>query len=285
MSIRLHKWNMSRLKAVLIVILSFLFIASLISYDQMAYSGTSDFTPSGHKSFALQPESSGTETEIQVDKHYLLGKFEPAQEKDFVKVDSKYTGNRRMYLRQETYEAFIRMHDAALQSGVKLIIISATRNFTAQKYIWEGKWSGRMPVDGKNLAETVSHPVERARIILRFSSMPGTSRHHWGTDIDLNSLDNKYFSTGKGKEIYTWLTENASNYGFCQTYTLKDPTRPTGYEEEKWHWSYLPLARPFLEQYIQKVSYDDLKGFLGWETAKALKVIEDYVRSINKNCK
>jgi LAS superfamily LD-carboxypeptidase LdcB len=115
--------------------------------------------------------------------------------------------------------------------------------------------------------------------------MPGTSRHHWGTDIDLNSLNNKYFSTGEGKEIYTWLTENASDYGFCQTYTLKDPTRPTGYEEEKWHWSYLPLARPFLDQYAQKVGYDDLKGFLGWETAKILRVIEDYVQSINMNCK
>ena len=267
------------------MILSFLFIACLISYDQMVHSGTSDFTPSGRKPFSLQPESSGTKKEIQVNKHYLLGKFDPAKKKNFVKIDSKYTKNRRLYLRQETYEAFIRMHDAALQSGVKLIIISATRNFNAQKYIWEGKWSGRTPVDGKNLAETVSHPAERARIILRFSSMPGTSRHHWGTDIDLNSLNNDYFLTEKGKKIYTWLTKNASNYGFCQTYTPKDPTRPTGYEEEKWHWSYLPLARPFLEQYAQKVRYDDIKGFLGWETAKVLKVIEDYVQSINKNCK
>ena len=190
-----------------------------------------------------------------------------------------------MYLRQEAYKAFIRMHDAALQSGMKLIIVSATRNFYSQKYIWEGKWSGRTLVDGKNLAKTVKSPVERARIILRFSSMPGTSRHHWGTDIDLNSLENSYFSAGEGKRIYTWLTENASNYGFCQTYTPKDPTRPTGYEEEKWHWSYLPLARSFLEQYTQKVGYDDIQGFLGWETAKALRVIEDYVQSINKNCK
>ena len=275
---------MSRLKIILFVILSLFCVVCLISVFQTAYSATSTYIPSENKHFSPQPAPPGKETKIQVDKNYLLGKFEPAQEKDFVEVDSKYTDNRLLYLRQETYEAFVRMHDAALQSGIKLIIISATRNFNSQKNIWERKWSGKTLGDGKNLDETVNDPVERARIILRFSSMPGTSRHHWGTDIDLNALDNKYFSTGEGKETYYWLTKHASEYGFCQTYTPKGSTRPTGYEEEKWHWSYLPLARLFLDQYTQKVSYDDLKGFLGWETAKALRVIKDYVQTINKHC-
>jgi LAS superfamily LD-carboxypeptidase LdcB len=276
---------MCRLKTILTVILTLFCVVCLIAVYQAGYSETSTSLSSENKPFSFQIERPEQETEIQVDKKYLLGKFEPAQEKGFVEVDSKYTDNRLLYLRQETYEAFIRMHDAALQSGIKLIIVSATRNFNAQKYIWEGKWSGRMPVDGKNLADTVSNSEERARIILRFSAMPGTSRHHWGTDIDLNALNNDYFSTGKGKEIFTWLTENALDYGFCQPYIQKNSTRSTGYEEEKWHWSYLPLASPFLYQYSQKVEYDDLKGFLGWETAKALKVIKDYVQSINKNCK
>lgn len=276
---------MSHLQTILAVILSLLCVVCLIAVYQTECSGISASLPSEIKPLSLLTEPPGKETEIQVNKKYLLGKFEPAQEKDFVVVDSKYTNNRRLYLRQETYEAFIRMHDAAFQSGIKLIIISATRNFNSQKNIWERKWCGKTLVNGKNLAETVFDPVEKARIILKFSSMPGTSRHHWGTDIDLNSLDNDYFSTGEGKEIYTWLTENASNYGFCQTYTPKDPTRPTGYEEEKWHWSFLSLARPFLDQYTQKVGYDDLKGFLGWETARVLRIIKDYVRTINKNCK
>lgn len=272
-------------KSILIVIIFLFCVVGLIAVYKTMVAGTSTSVSSENKTLSSLPNHPGKESEIQTNKKYLLGKFEPAQEKDFVEVDSKYTNNRRLYLRQETNEAFIRMHDAALQSGIKLIIISATRNFNSQKYIWERKWSGKTPVDGKNLAKTVSAPVERARIILRFSSMPGTSRHHWGTDIDLNALDNCYFSTGEGKKIYNWLRENASDYGFCQTYTPRDFTRPTGYEEEKWHWSYLPLARLFLDQYNQKVDYDDLKGFLGWEAAKTLRVIEDYVRSINKNCK
>lgn len=277
---------MSHFKTILTVIL-FLFCVSFLSSSFLkGYSGKSTSVPSDYNLFSLQPEPFGNKTELQVDKDYLLGKFEPSQKKGFVEADFKYTEKKPgLYLRIEVYEAFKRMHDAALQSGKKLIIKSATRNFYRQKSIWERKWSGETLVDGKNLAETVSDPVERARIILRFSSMPGTSRHHWGTDIDLNALNNEYFLTKKGKEIYTWLTENASDYGFCQTYTPKDSTRPTGYEEEKWHWSYLPLARSFLEQYTQKVGYDDLKGFLGFQTARELRVIEDYVQSINKNCR
>lgn len=249
-------------------------------------SGTSTSFPSETEHLSPQPELLARKAEIQVDTNYLLGKFEPAHKRGFVEVDVKYSAEKKgLYLRTEAYEAFIRMHDAALQSGKKLFIVSATRNFWRQKNIWEGKWSGKTLVDGKNLAKTVSDPVERAKIILRFSAMPGTSRHHWGTDIDLNALNNKYFSKGEGKEIYIWLTENASDYGFCQVYTPKDLTRPTGYEEEKWHWSYLPLARTLLVRYNQEVTYSDLKDFSGWETARVLRVIKDYVQSINKNCK
>ncbi|MCK4760092.1 MAG: M15 family metallopeptidase, partial [Candidatus Aminicenantes bacterium] len=179
---------------------------------------------------------------------------------------------------------FIKMHEAAFQAGIQLTIVSATRNFDSQKSIWERKWSGQTHVEGKNLSKAIGDPVERAKIILKFSSMPGTSRHHWGTDIDLNALENDYFETELGKRTYTWLKENASVYGFCQTYTPKNSSRPSGYEEEKWHWSYIPLAKSFLSQYIQKVSYDDLKGFEGWETAKKLRVIKNYVLSIDKGC-
>jgi len=49
--------------------------------------------------------------------------------------------------------------------------------------------------------------------------MPGTSRHHWGTDVDLFSLDNKFFESGDGKIWYSWMVQNAAKYGFCQPYT------------------------------------------------------------------
>jgi LAS superfamily LD-carboxypeptidase LdcB len=115
--------------------------------------------------------------------------------------------------------------------------------------------------------------------------MPGTSRHHWGTDVDLNSMDPKYFDTEAGKKIYDWLKTNASAYGFGQPYCAKGADRATGYEEEKWHWSYLPIARQCTDAYQRKVKYSDITGFSGSETAEELKVIEDYVMGINKSCK
>ena len=112
------------------------------------------------------------------------------------------------------------MYDAAKKEGITLKIISATRNFATQKIIWEGKWTGKRLHESKeNLAKTIPNPTERAIKILRWSSMPGTSRHHWGTDIDLNKLNNSYFEKGEGLKIYNWLIANASSFGFCQPYS------------------------------------------------------------------
>jgi zinc D-Ala-D-Ala carboxypeptidase len=215
-----------------------------------------------------------------VDKNYLLGKFDPARHPQFTSLSERHSAGsaRGGYLRKEAYDAFIKMSEAASKDGIQLTIISATRNFDSQKRIWENKWDGRTMVEGKNLT-TVKDHNERARLILLYSSMPSTSRHHWGTDMDLNSLDNSYFESGEGLKIYQWLTAHAADYGFCQPYTSKASGR-TGYEEEKWHWSYLPLSAVFLEQYKQQVSYSDIKGFKGSEVAKSMQVITRYVEGV-----
>lgn len=215
-----------------------------------------------------------------VDKNYLLGKFDPATHVQFIKLDDAHTNGsaRGAFLRKETCEAFKKMSDAAKKDGVNLVIISATRNFDAQKRIWENKWEGRTLVEGKNLT-TVKDQKERARLILLYSSMPSTSRHHWGTDMDLNSLENSFFESGEGLKIYQWLTTHAAEYGFCQPYTSKENGR-TGYEEEKWHWSYLPLSGEFLEQYLKQVSYSDITGFKGSNVASQVQAIKKYVAGV-----
>ena len=215
-----------------------------------------------------------------VDKNYLLGKFDPATHSQFVKLQDEHTqgSGRGAYLRKETYDAFIKMSEAAKKEGVNLIIISATRNFDSQKRIWENKWEGRTMVEGKNLT-TVKNKKERARLILLYSSMPSTSRHHWGTDMDLNNLENSFFETGEGLKMYQWLTAHAAEFGFCQPYTAKKDGR-TGYEEERWHWSYLPLSGEFLEPYKKQVAYNDIKGFAGSEVAKEMQVIKKYVEGV-----
>jgi len=114
--------------------------------------------------------------------------------------------------------------------------------------------------------------------------MPGTSRHHWGTDVDINSVDRAYFESPLGRKVYAWLAANAGDYGFCQTYTPKGADRPRGHEEEPWHWSYCPVAKNYLKQYVQKVTCADLRGFQGSDTATQLDVIANYVLAINPQC-
>ncbi len=217
---------------------------------------------------------------------YLMGKFDPVEHPDFTLIDPVYSSRAGMYLRKDAYEAFQRMHKAALEDTVRLIIISATRNFYAQKGIWEAKWTGQRRIEGgQDASKAFPDPKERALKILKFSSMPSTSRHHWGTDIDLNNLTNEFFEKGEGLRIYTWLQENAADFGFCQPYTPKDAGRPFGYNEEKWHWSFMPVAQPLTHKAAKDLRDSMITGFEGAEVAAEIGVVEKYVLGINPKCK
>jgi len=112
--------------------------------------------------------------------------------------------------------------------------------------------------------------------------MPGSSRHHWGTDMDLNDLNNPSFEKGgKYEKVYKWLEDHAAEYQFGQPYTAG---RPSGYQEEKWHWSYLPLSKKFLAIYRQNLSEKDIQGFRGAETATEIGIVKNYVLGINSAC-
>ncbi len=219
-----------------------------------------------------------------IPSDYLMGKFLVKQHGDFVRLSTKHASSDNMWLRKEAYEAFVKMYDAAKKDNISLKIISATRPFAHQKRIWEGKWNGQRLVDGKNLSKTIPDSKTRALKILEYSSMPGTSRHHWGTDMDFNNLNNSYFEKGTGLKIYNWLQENAATYGFCQPYTSKEDGR-TGYNEEKWHWTYLPISKDLTEAYKEQIKNEDILGFDGDESAVEIDVVKNYVLGIHGGCK
>jgi len=233
--------------------------------------------------FTDVPNLNPTNKDFSVD--YLMGKFNPGSHKDFTTIKSVHASKGGMHLRKDAYNAFVKMYNAAKKDGVSLKIISATRPFSHQKSIWEAKWQGKRKVNGRFLPGLAKDPEKRALLILQYSSMPGTSRHHWGTDIDLNNLNNSYFESGKGKKIYDWLTLNASQFGFCQVYSPKGDDRFWGYNEEKWHWSYLPVAKQLTKQYKSKIKDEDIKGFEGSEAAVQIEMIDKYVLGINPQCK
>ena len=216
---------------------------------------------------------------------YLQGKFDPSQSPLFDRIDTMHTDRVDLYLHRDAYTAFKQMHDAAKAVGITLVIRSATRNFIAQKNIWERKWSGATILSSGHSAADIADYKQRALEILKYSSMPGSSRHHWGTDIDLNAFNNMFFEEGEGKEIYAWLSTYAGDYGFCQPYSPKGADRPMGYEEEKWHWSYLPIAKKLTEKAGQFLEDSEIKGFAGAEQAQQIGIVEKYILGINSKCK
>lgn len=220
------------------------------------------------------------------EKMYLLGQFDPSVREDFVLVSPLYSLiTKKTYLRKETYEAFKKMSDTAKKDNVNLKIVSATRNFEHQKDTWEKKWGALTFISGRNSAEISLINSEKFRKILNYTAAPGTSRHHWGTDIDINSVNKTYFDLGKGKREYLWLVKNAPSFGFCQTYnSVSKDLITTGHSEEKWHWSYLPLAKTFLEEYKNLIKLEDIHNFSGDENVKNFNLINDYVLNINKDC-
>ncbi len=215
--------------------------------------------------------------------NYLTGRFDPSRHSRFISLRSSGipSDSKRHFLRKETVRALRKMYKDFHKRypKIKFRVRSSTRNFYSQKYIWEKKWNS------KRYNKNVKSALEKAKRILRYSSMPGTSRHHWGTDFDINVLTNEYYNSGNGKIIYQWLKRNGWKYGFCQPY---NSGRKSGYMEEKWHWSYYPLARRFLKDWNKlyrkhKNLFLKRNIFKGSSSSGHLAPI--YVNSINKDCK
>ena len=247
---------------------------------------SSDLQTLQNKDSLLQIASLGNSTKSKVvksvnfkkvDKNILLGKLDYKKDSNFSIVNTKYS-SKTIYLRNEVLLKFDEMYNAALKDGIKLLIISGTRSFNHQKHIWDRKWA-------KNIMKMDS--ISTIKEILKYSSMPSTSRHHWGTDIDLNNLQNSYFEKGEGKKIFDWLVKNAFKYGFHMTYDNQEESKRTGYKMEKWHWSYMPISEQYLLQFNQYIKYEDICSFKGSKFAchEDIDIIKNFVNGINTDFK
>ena len=228
------------------------------------------------------PNSHLTTDSCDVLKNFLLGKFDPKKDTSFIAVNSKYTNRPGQYMKKVAYKAYIAMFEAAKKDGINLNIVSATRTFDVQKSIWDAKWTGTRLVDGQNV-DTIPNALKRARAVLTYSAMPGTSRHHWGTDVDINNTDTSYFNSEKGKKELDWLKHHAHEFGFYQPY-VGNQFKSSGHYEEPWHWSYVALAKKYLRCYRQVIRYQDIYYFEGCETAALLRVIPNYVLFVTEDC-
>ena len=164
-------------------------------------------------------------------------------------------------LEVNTYKAFKKMEAAAKRDGIYLKIVSAYRGFERQKLIWNNKYE-------KFTNDFSLEPEKAISEIIRFSTVPGTSRHHWGTDIDIIDgnfpdeenvlVSEKFEKDGLFYKVKNWLDNNSKNFGFYLTYT-NDKNRK-GFEFEPWHYSYKPVSVKYYRALIKTDLKKIIKG-------------------------
>lgn len=150
-------------------------------------------------------------------------------------------------------DAFVAMQLAAAEAGFDLQPASSYRDFARQLAIWNAKYNGQRPVlDAASATlDTLSlSPAQRIYAILHWSALPGTSRHHWGTDIDIydpsllpsgEKLALEPWEYDQGGYFYPlsqWLADNMAQFGFYLPFAGHEG----GVAREPWHLSYRPLA-------------------------------------------
>ncbi len=150
---------------------------------------------------------------------------------------------------------FLNLRRAAAAGGIDLVPLSSFRDFDHQLAIWNGKFSGERPLydaKGGRIEAGALPPAARVEAILRWSALPGASRHHWGTDVDLidrNAVGShyrvqltaaEYEDGGPFARLAAWLEENAGRFGFSRPYR----GILSGVQAEPWHYSFAPVAEP-----------------------------------------
>ncbi|MGI2258375.1 M15 family metallopeptidase [Shewanella sp. GXUN23E] len=168
-------------------------------------------------------------------------------------------------LTPETLAAFSAMQQAATAEGIDLRICSGYRSFERQQTIWNGKASGRRQLLDKycQLVSPADYTEdELVQLILIWSALPGCSRHHWGTDIDvfdaamisrddLHLIPAEYLAAGPCHQLYQWLLEHAAGYGFYFPFQAG----LSGVSPEPWHLSYFPQSGDYLAAFdIQQLT-------------------------------
>ncbi len=148
---------------------------------------------------------------------------------------------------------FSNLRRAALAAGFRLEALSAFRDFDRQIAIWNRKFSAERPLydAGGNLLDARRlSPAERVDAILLWSALPGASRHHWGTDLDVvdaaatppgyepQLVAAEFAPDGPFAPLSAWLDVHAARFGFFR------PFRGvlSGVQPEPWHLSFAPVA-------------------------------------------
>lgn len=138
------------------------------------------------------------------------------------------------------------MLDDARAEGIDIGVWSPYRSYESQEQLYNAQVQREM---NKGLDRAAAEK-EAATVVAR----PGTSEHHTGLALDINSVQDSFKTT----DAYKWLIENAEDYGFILRYA-GDKQEITGVISEPWHWRFVGIdtAREInrldmcLEEYVE----------------------------------
>jgi LAS superfamily LD-carboxypeptidase LdcB len=203
-------------------------------------------------SLAVLPQFSFQNFMESFTRNQLIGKGNP----DI--VGDSYTSK----MHKAAKEAFLKMKAEAAKENINIEVVSAYRSFQRQKEIFEGKY--------KKFTSEGLTPEKAIERIIEYSTIPGTSRHHWGTDIDIIDanaprpanvlMPENFHGSGPYCKLKMWLNEHAEKFNFYEVYT--DNGNRKGFKYEPWHFSYAPVSKPMLTAYKEQI---DVKKMLSEE--------------------
>ena len=177
----------------------------------------------------------------------------------------------RCALHRAVVRPFLAMREAASHAGFDLVPVSSFRDFSRQRAIWNAKFRGERPArdrNGRLVDMAALSDGDRVDTILLWSALPGASRHHWGTDIDV--ADGRVMAAGYAPQLEVaeyrrggpfaglagWLGVHMRRFGFYRPYTR----RGRGVQPEPWHLSYAPVAQPALQLMTSRLLAHPITG-------------------------
>lgn len=162
-----------------------------------------------------------------------------------VEIDENYRNNNYVtQIHKDVYPYITAMVAAAQADGVDLKVWSPFRSYSIQNDLFQ-----------KQVERVGGDEAKAATVVAR----PGTSEHNTGLCADFNMADDAFEQT----EMFTWMCENAENYGFILRYP-EEKQSITGVIYESWHWRFvgIEVAKEMnslgmtLEEYVEYKNLD-----------------------------
>lgn len=174
-------------------------------------------------------------------------------------IDTRVTPIKTWAMHRDAIDSWNAMLVAAASDGVIISPLSSFRDFARQRLIWNEKFNGQRRVHDEQNRTLIKSDFDDwawVKKILRYSALPGLSRHHWGSDIDvfdgaalqqgaLPQLQaSEFCADGPCAQLDAWLQQRAHDFGFCRPYC----SAANGVAPEPWHLSYIAIARQALAE-------------------------------------